>query len=184
MAVGASDDGPAARPGGRLVTAPTIGSIDELERRVWSALAEVPDPELPLVSVVDLGLIGRVEASPERIHIELLPTFVGCHALEVMQAAITDRLAGLVSTVEVEPVFDPPWTSDRITIEGRRRLTMMGVAPPGAGGATLITLDAPVACPHCGSSRTRLENAFGPTQCRTIRYCAACRQPFEAFKQI
>lgn len=166
------------------MTAPTVGSTAELEGRVWSALAEVPDPELPLVSVVDLGLIGRVEASPERIHVELLPTFVGCHALEVMQAAIAEGLAGLAPTVEVEPVFDPPWTSERITPEGRRRLTMMGVAPPGAGGASPISLDAPVACPHCGSSRTRLENAFGPTQCRAIRYCAGCRQPFESFKSV
>lgn len=179
------------------MTAPTVGVVDgatrpgdgarpasELEARIWSALAEVPDPELPLVSVVDLGLIGRVSADPARIHVELLPTFVGCHALEVMQAAIADRLAGLATVVEVEAVFDPPWTSDRITPEGRRRLRTMGVAPPGAGGASLISLDAPVACPHCGSSRTRLENAFGPTQCRTIRYCPDCRQPFEAFKPV
>jgi elongation factor G len=94
-----------------------------------------PDPELPLVSVVDLGLIGRVSVSTERIEVELLPTFVGCHALEVMQAAIVERLAQLAAVVEVEPVFDPPWTSDRITAEGRRRLTTMGVAPPGPGGA-------------------------------------------------
>ena len=156
----------------------------ELEARVWSALADVPDPELPLVSVVDLGLIGRVSASPTRIHVELLPTFVGCHALELMQAAIAVRLSGLAAVVEVETVFDPPWTSDRITPEGRRRLRTMGVAPPGDGGASLISLDAPVACPHCGSPRTRLENAFGPTQCRTIRYCPECRQPFEAFKPV
>jgi ring-1,2-phenylacetyl-CoA epoxidase subunit PaaD len=166
------------------VTAPTISSIEELERRVWSALAEVPDPELPLISVVDLGLIGRVVASPERIRVELLPTFVGCHALDVIQAAIADRLAGLATIVDVEPVFDPPWTSERITAEGRRRLTTMGVAPPGVSGEALISLDLPVACPHCGSMSTRLENAFGPTQCRTIRYCAACHNPFEAFKAI
>jgi ring-1,2-phenylacetyl-CoA epoxidase subunit PaaD len=179
------------------VTAPSIGVVEpairsgrearpasELESRIWSALADVPDPELPLVSVVDLGLIGRVSASPARIHVELLPTFVGCHALEVMQIAIADRLTGLASVVEVEAVFDPPWTSDRISAEGRRRLRTMGVAPPGAGGASLISLDAPVACPHCGSTRTRLENAFGPTQCRTIRYCPDCRQPFEAFKPV
>ena len=166
------------------VGSPQVGSASALEARVWSALAEVPDPELPLVSVVDLGLIGRVSVSRERIDVELLPTFVGCHALEVMQAAITERLAELAAVIDVHPVFDPPWTSDRITPEGRRRLTTMGVAPPGTGGASLISLDAPVACPHCGSSRTRLENAFGPTQCRTIRYCAACRQPFEAFKPI
>ena len=158
-----------------------------LEGRVWSALAMVPDPELPLVSVVDLGLIGRVEIDAARIHVELLPTFVGCHALEAMRAAIADRLAGLAPQVEVMPVFDPPWTSDRITAEGRRRLAAMGVAPPWAGdaaGLPVITLDAPVTCPLCGSTRTRLENAFGPTQCRTIRYCLACRNPFEAFKSV
>jgi len=159
-------------------------SAPALEAQVWSALADIPDPELPLVSVVDLGLIGRVKVSSERIHVELLPTFVGCHALEVIQGAIADRLAGLAATVDVEPVFDPPWTSDRITVEGRRRLTLMGVAPPSADGASLISLDAPVACPHCGSARTRLDNAFGPTQCRTMRYCLACRNPFEAFKPI
>ena len=159
-------------------------SASGLVDRVWSALADVPDPELPLVSVVDLGLIGRVEASSERIHVELLPTFVGCHALEVIQAAIIGRLASLAAKVEVEAVFDPPWTSERISAEGRRRLTMMGVAPPSPGGASLIALDAPVACPLCGSSRTRLENAFGPTQCRTLRYCLACRNPFEAFKPV
>jgi ring-1,2-phenylacetyl-CoA epoxidase subunit PaaD len=161
-----------------------MGSVDELERRVWSALAEVPDPELPLVSVVDLGLIGRVDVTSERIRIELLPTFVGCHALDVIQAAIADRLAGQATVIDVEPVFDPPWTSERITAEGRRRLTTMGVAPPGSRDASLISLDVPVACPHCGSTSTRLENAFGPTQCRTIRYCAACHNPFEAFKAI
>ncbi|HEY8199452.1 MAG TPA: 1,2-phenylacetyl-CoA epoxidase subunit PaaD [Candidatus Limnocylindrales bacterium] len=179
------------------MTAPIVGVVQhgfrsgvdahaasELEGRVWAALAEVPDPELPLVSVVDLGLIGRVSADPARIHVELLPTFVGCHALEVIQVAIADRLAGLAPVVEVEAVFDPPWTSDRITAEGRQRLRTMGVAPPGSGGASLISLDAPVTCPHCGSSRTRLENAFGPTQCRTIRYCPDCRQPFEAFKPV
>ena len=131
LAVGPGDDGPPRRSGGGLVTAPSIGVVEqairsgrearpasELESRIWSALADVPDPELPLVSVVDLGLIGRVSASPARIHVELLPTFVGCHALEVMQIAIADRLAGLAPMVEVEAVFDPPWTSDRIT---RRR---------------------------------------------------------------
>lgn len=166
------------------MTAPSVESASELEARVWSVLAGIPDPELPLVSVVDLGLIGRVSLTPERIVVELLPTFVGCHALEVMQAAIAERLVGLAATIDVRPVFDPPWTSDRITDEGRRRLTMMGVAPPGVAGVTLISLDPPVACPHCRSSRTRLENAFGPTQCRTIRYCLDCRNPFEAFKSI
>jgi ring-1,2-phenylacetyl-CoA epoxidase subunit PaaD len=159
-----------------------VGPDLDLEARVRSALGSVMDPELPRISVVDLGLIGRIEANAEHIRVELLPTFVGCHALEVMQDAISARLAGLAPSVDVVPVFDPPWTTERITDEGRRRLTEMGVAPPSPGTPGLIALEAPVSCPLCGSTRTRLDNAFGPTQCRTIRYCHACRNPFEAFK--
>lgn len=155
-----------------------------LEAAVLAALAEVPDPELPMVSLVDLGLIGRVEASPERIAVELLPTYIGCHAIEAMQSAIAARLAGMAATIDVNVSFREPWTSERITPDGRRRLRESGVAPPPSGEHQLITLDAPVACPYCGSRRTTLESAFGPTVCRTIRHCADCRQPFEAFKAV
>lgn len=155
-----------------------------LESVVRAALAGVPDPELPMVSLVDLGLIGRVETGAGRISVELLPTFIGCHAIEAMRAAIAERLAGMAKEVVVEVSFREPWTSERITPEGRRRLRESGVAPPPAGGPQLITLDAPVACPYCGSRRTTLESAFGPTLCRTIRHCSACRQPFEAFKAV
>ena len=153
-----------------------------LEDAIRAALAEVPDPELPMVSLVDLGLIGQVEAGPERIHVELLPTYIACHAIEAMRGAIAERLAGMAAVIEVEISFREPWTSARITPDGRRHLQESGVAPPLEGGSQLITLDAPVACPWCGSRRTTLESAFGPTLCRTIRHCAACRQPFEAFK--
>lgn len=149
-----------------------------------AALAQVPDPELPMVSVVDLGLIGDVSATPERIHVELLPTFVGCPAIEAMRAAIAERLAGLAPSVEVEVSFRVPWTSERITRKGRRLLRESGVAPPPAAGPQLITLAAPVPCPYCGSRRTTLDNVFGPTLCRAIHHCAACRQPFEAFKPV
>jgi len=155
-----------------------------LEDAIRAALAEVPDPELPMVSLVDLGLIGQVEAGPERIHVELLPTYIGCHAIEAMRGAIVERLAGMAATVEVEVSYREPWTTARITPEGRRRLRESGVAPPPGGGPQLITLEAPVACPYCGSHRTTLESAFGPTLCRTIRHCAECRQPFEAFKAV
>jgi ring-1,2-phenylacetyl-CoA epoxidase subunit PaaD len=155
-----------------------------LESAVRAALAEVPDPELPMVSLVDLGLIGRVEASPERIVVELLPTYIGCHAIEAMRGAIAERLAGMTATIQVEVSFREPWTTQRITPQGRRRLRESGVAPPPSGGPQVIALDVPVACPYCGSRSTTLESAFGPTLCRTIRHCADCRQPFEAFKPV
>lgn len=154
---------------------------------VWAALAEVADPEIPVVSVVDLGIVRRVEAGPELIRVELLPTFVGCPAVEQMRRAVEERLAGMAGRVEVELTFAEPWTSDRITDGGRRKLRATGFAPPapaGEAGPAPIALVPPVECPYCGSRRTVLENAFGPTLCRSIHHCTACRQPFEAFKPV
>ena len=161
-----------------------VGHLDE----IWDALAEVPDPEIPVVSVVDLGMIRGVERTAERLRVELLPTFVGCPAIDAIRAAITERLDRFGVAVEVELSFVEPWTSDRITPQGRARLQAAGFAPPDAGGsgtaASLIPLLPVARCPYCGSRQTRLENAFGPTSCRSIHFCAACRQPFEQFKQV
>lgn len=175
--------------------------VDEAAVRL--ALNEVPDPELPVVSIVDLGMVGAVDIAPLRIRVELLPTFVGCPALELIRAAVAERLERLApgARVVVEATLAEPWTSDRITERGRERLAAAGIAPParlapvpaaavehgpgvGPRPLPLVDLDAAVACPSCGSTRTRLENAFGPTLCRTIRWCAACRQPFEHLKTV
>jgi ring-1,2-phenylacetyl-CoA epoxidase subunit PaaD len=159
-----------------------------LERRVWEALGEVPDPEIPAVSVVELGIIRSVEATPARIRVEMLPTFVGCPALEVIRRSIAERLAGMAASVAVEATFAEPWTSDRITPEGRRKLRASGFAPPAAasGQPLFPTISVrPVArCPFCGSEDTVLENPFGPTLCRAIHWCDHCRQPFEQFKAV
>jgi ring-1,2-phenylacetyl-CoA epoxidase subunit PaaD len=143
------------------------------ERTVWAALAEVPDPEIPVVSVVDLGMVRSVELDGERLRVELLPTFVGCPALELIRDAVAARLAGMAAEVQVEMTFAEPWTSERITADGRRKLRESGFAPPGSA-----------ACPYCGSDDTVLENPFGPTRCRAIFWCNRCRQPFEQFKAI
>jgi ring-1,2-phenylacetyl-CoA epoxidase subunit PaaD len=149
------------------------------EATVWAALADVADPEIPAVSVVDLGIVHRVETAPGRIRVEILPTFVGCPAVEMIRAAIVDRLALLVDAVEVVVSFAVPWTSDRITPEGRRRLRSSGFAPPAP---TAEPVD--VRCPFCDSPRTVLDSAFGPTLCRALYYCRDCRQPFEQFKAV
>ena len=169
------------------------------EQAVWDALADVADPEIPAISVVDLGVIRRVEfvdaPEEERLRVELMPTFVGCPAIDVMQGAIRERLAEHAPAVDVVVTFDEPWTSERITPEGRRRLRESGFAPPAppavAAGLTLLeVLPSPSAslpvsqCPYCGSRDTSMENAFGPTLCRAIYYCRACRQPFEQFKSV
>jgi len=159
---------------------------------IWAALAEVPDPEIPTISVVDLGVIGSVELADDRstLRVELMPTFIGCPATEVMRHAIGERLGalGLAERVEVELTFGEPWTSDRITAAGREQLRSSGFAPPPhlhelttLGELPTLTV---VPCPYCGSRQTTLENPFGPTLCRAIYHCAGCRQPFEAFKPI
>lgn len=171
--------------------APVAGAPHLDELTVRAALAEVMDPELPMLSVVDLGIVHRIEVSLEGgpIRVEILPTFVGCPALELIKASIADRLGVFGRPVEVAATFAVPWTSERISPAGRAALLAAGIAPPGAdpGGSAsggLIDLDPRVPCPHCGSRRTVLENLFGPTQCRTIRYCGDCRQPFESIKPV
>ena len=158
---------------------------------VWEALAEVPDPEIPVVSVVDLGLVHRVELDGGRLRVGLLPTFVGCPALELIRASVAERLAGMAPRVEVEMTFAVPWTSDRITAEGRRKLRDSGFAPPAPAATdrgrplfATIGMRPTAACPWCGSDDTTLENLFGPTLCRTLFWCNRCRQPFEQFKAV
>jgi ring-1,2-phenylacetyl-CoA epoxidase subunit PaaD len=158
------------------------------ERDVWAALAEIPDPELPVVSLVDLGVVREVEVDDGRVRVAFTPTFLGCPALEVMRAALAERIRALGAEPEVEVRSDDSWSTDRITAAGREKLRAAGLAPPApraAGAPTLVQLQSAVfRCPYCGSTETRLENIFGPTPCRSLRYCETCRQPFEQFKTI
>ena len=169
----------APRPADRTVTRADVLAI----------LEAVADPEIPTVSIVDLGMVLDVRRDTDGIAVELLPTFVGCPALEVIRDAMASRLAEFGRPVRVDISFATPWSSDRISPAGREKLRGSGFAPPRAAqpGRALPVLDtatAPVTCPYCGSRATTLENVFGPTQCRSIHHCADCRQPFEAFKPV
>jgi ring-1,2-phenylacetyl-CoA epoxidase subunit PaaD len=156
--------------------------------RVWAALAEIPDPEIPIVSLVDLGVIRDVEVEAGRVHVGFTPTFLGCPALDVMRDQMADSIRRLGAEPDVEVLVEETWTTDRITPAGRRKLQEAGFAPPvprGAGEPTLVQLQAHTfRCPYCGSTDTRLDNLFGPTPCRSIRYCESCHQPFEQFKTL
>ena len=155
---------------------------------VWAALDEIPDPEIPVISLVDLGVVRDVQVDGDRVHVEFTPTFLGCPALEVMRDRMTEAIEGLGGEAEVEVVADDSWSTDRITPEGREKLRAAGFAPPvprTAETPRLVQLErGAFRCPYCGSTDTKLENIFGPTPCRSLRYCNACRQPFEQFKTI
>src|SRR4051794_13983183 len=127
---------------------------------VWNALAEVPDPEIPMISVVDLGIIRAVERDDARVRVEVMPTFIACPALDIIRDTIRARLAGFAPSVEVVTTYVEPWTTERITPEGRRKLRASGFAPPVPGEEMLPVV---VECPYCGSHHTGLENPFGPT---------------------
>ncbi len=163
---------------GRVVTA----------EQVWGALAEIPDPEIPVISLVDLGVVKDVAVDGERVRIAFTPTFMGCPALEAMRAQMEEAVRNLGGEPEVDVVLDDSWSTDSITPEGREKLREAGFAPPApraAAAPTLVQLQARThRCPYCGSTETRLDNLFGPTPCRSLRYCEACRQPFEQFKTI
>jgi ring-1,2-phenylacetyl-CoA epoxidase subunit PaaD len=168
----------------------TVGGGSPQASDVWEALARIPDPEIPVVSLVDLGVIRDVAVDDGTVRVEFTPTFLGCPALEVMRDAIVEEVRALGADPDVRVIVDDSWSTDKITPAGREKLRASGFAPPAPRGVqtpptTLVELNSAVfRCPYCGSSDTRLENLFGPTPCRSLRYCNACRQPFEQFKTV
>jgi ring-1,2-phenylacetyl-CoA epoxidase subunit PaaD len=169
----------------------------ELERALWELAGAVPDPELPVVSLAELGVLRTVHVvNPDRVEVGLTPTYVGCPALEAMAEDVRRALTGHgVREVVVHTVWAPAWTTDDITPEGRRKLAEHGIAPPrpGAGahpghpgrpGAGPVGVDLAVRCPHCGSTETVLLSRFSSTACKALRRCERCREPFDHFKEV
>lgn len=156
------------------------------ETAVRTALAGVADPEIPAISVLELGLVSSIEIVNDRVKVECLPTFVGCPALDVIREDIEEALIAIGAVPKVIFVYSPPWTSDRITAEGREKLHEYGLAPPASTRSTSVELLilSSGECPYCGSKDTVLESPFGPTACRSICYCRSCRNPYERFKNI
>jgi len=156
--------------------------------QVWRAFEEIPDPEIPVVSLVDLGVIRSVDVHDGRVRVEFTPTFLGCPALEAMKRALEETVTGLGAAADVQVISDDSWSTDKITLGGREKLRAAGFAPPApreASAPKLVQLQSKAfRCPYCNSTQTKLENIFGPTPCRSLRYCESCRQPFEQFKTI
>ena len=156
---------------------------------IWTALESVMDPEIPVVSIVDMGMVEHVDVEDGRARVVILPTFSGCPAISVIKSDVAAAVAVVegVDTVIVETTYSPPWTTNRITETGRRKLREFGLAPPTGNAPALITqigLPTVAECPFCGSTNTRNDSPFGPTPCRALYYCEDCRNPFEQFKPI
>lgn len=151
---------------------------------LWRALDGVKDPEIPTISLVEMGIIDEIRVEDGVAHIAMIPTFSGCPALDVMR----DDVAEAVRSAGLEPdvtVVRKPWSTDRMSESAREKMKKIGLAPPHLhGGNVEWEMFAPVACPWCESVNTKVENGFGPTLCRAIYYCNACQQPFEKFKAL
>lgn len=151
--------------------------------------AEVMDPEVPVLSVVELGIIRGVDVAPDGVTVRVTPTYSGCPAMHVIEEEILAALAAHdIRDARVKTVYSPAWTTDWIPERARRKLEAYGIAAPGPAPAdelVQITRRAePVRCPHCGSRDTELKSEFGSTACKSILVCHACKQPFEQFKAI
>lgn len=178
---------------------PTVLYTDPaaLERAVWDVLAGVSDPEIPAVTIVDLGIVRRVDvggaeawggevARGKPVRVVITPTYTGCPATEVITFMIQTALetAGF-GNAEIVQEIDPPWTTDWITEDGRRKLREYGIAPPPPGSTSKRALMGEllaVACPQCGSTQTEQVSQFSSTPCKALHRCRSCLEPFEAFK--
>jgi ring-1,2-phenylacetyl-CoA epoxidase subunit PaaD len=156
---------------------------------VLAILEQVKDPEVPVISIVELGIVRGVEVDGDTVRVDITPTYSGCPAMRTIEEEVvaTLREHGF-REVTVRTVFQPAWTTEWIGEEARRKLREYGIAPPGHLAAEAPIQLGPtvrrVACPFCGSTDTELRSSFGSTACKALHYCTACRQPFEHFKAI
>lgn len=156
------------------------------EEEIMKLLEGVKDPEIPVLSVVDMGMITGVTTHEDEVIVRFTPTFIGCPAINVIRQNIQTHLQqnGFENTI-VETDLETTWTSDRMTEAGRKKLAQFGIAPPAPNTGELTEeLLNKVKCPHCGSTDTTLNSPFGSTLCRAIRFCFSCKQGFEQFKPI
>jgi len=159
-----------------------------IKQTIWKALEDVKDPEIPAISVVDLGIITDVKINDDDfVAITMTPTFTGCPAIDYMKEEIKQRVEKIegVSGTSVKVDFTISWSSNRISEKGKQQLKAFGLAPPPKHNGNIdMKMLENVKCPHCHSTDTKLNNPFGPTLCRSIHYCNNCQQAFQQFKPV
>ncbi len=175
-------------------------ALDARAAAAWAVLARVPDPELPALSLCDLGIVREVRVAADGLHVVLTPTYSGCPATELIAQSVGEAVAAAgLGPLHLSQRLAPAWTSDWVSVEGRRKLLAYGIAPPGrctdgapaTEGPGALAWAGPIRirprnlhCPRCGSSDTERLSAFGSTACKALHRCLACREPFEHFKPI
>ena len=159
-------------------------NADDIRRRAWDAAAAVVDPEIPVLTIADLGVLREVTVTANGIEVAITPTYTGCPAMQAIKLDIELAVerAG-VGPARVKTILSPAWTTDWLTEEGRRKLLEYGIAPPPAAASRRALFgEAHATCPRCGSSDTETISEFGSTACKSLLRCRACREPFELFK--
>ncbi|MDN6319771.1 MAG: phenylacetate-CoA oxygenase subunit PaaJ [Marinobacter sp.] len=157
------------------------------EDAIWALLDDVKDPEVPAISVVELGIVRRVDWDGKHLTVDVTPTYSGCPATELIEELIAEALrAAGIRDPQINQVLTPAWTTDWITAEGREKLRAFGIAPPrgGASKMSLLGVDEVIACPLCGSEHTERISEFGSTACKALYRCRDCLEPFDYFKCI
>ena len=165
---------------------PSAGRLgpEELRQLAWRVAAQVVDPEIPVLTIADLGVLRGIDVKDGRVEVTITPTYSGCPDMNMIALEIEVALlrAG-IAEASIRTVLSPAWTSDWLTEEGRRKLREYGVAPPKRGGGRRVLFGREaIACPRCGSADTHLLSEFGSTACKALWRCAACQEPFDYFK--
>lgn len=164
-----------------------MSTAPEVRSRLWDILNEVPDPEVPAISIVELGVVRDIREDGKKVEVVMTPTYSGCPAMKVMEDAVRDRLQEEGCEVSIRIVYKPAWTTEWLSEETREKLRAYGIAPPPKlTFEHLHPLSQPrreeIKCPFCSSGHTTLTSQFGSTACKALYYCNDCRQPFELFK--
>ncbi len=151
------------------------------EKKILKLLEDVQDPEIPVLNIVEMGIVREINISDEKVQINITPTYMGCPAMNMIENEMLDLLyANGINNVKVRTVYSPAWTTDWLSDETKSKLKEYGIAPPRAVTDLLDKIE----CPFCNSNSTKLTSEFGSTACKSLHFCYACHQPFEHFKCI
>ena len=159
-------------------------SLDHTE--IWDHLRDVPDPEIPVVNVVEMGIVRAIRKEDHRYLVDITPTYSGCPAMKEIEDDISAKLEAVGVDAKVNTVLSPAWTTDWITAEAREKLRVYGIAPPqgSADKAALLGIERNIPCPRCRSTHTEMLSQFGSTACKALHRCKDCLEPFDYFKCI